>query len=62
MAKPVVDPNLCIACGLCADMCPEVFEMGEEHAIVKDDADCDSAGCCQDAAEACPTEAITLPG
>ncbi len=59
MGKPVVDPDLCIACGLCADICPEVFEMGDTSATVKKDADYE-VECCQEAADACPTEAITL--
>ena len=29
----------CIACGLCADTCPEVFEMTDETAKVKAGAD-----------------------
>lgn len=27
MAKPKVDQNACIACGNCAGVCPEVFDM-----------------------------------
>jgi ferredoxin len=54
-----VDPHLCIACGLCADICPEVFELGDEYAVIKENAAFD-AECCQEAADACPTEAITL--
>ena len=30
----VVDPLLCTACGLCVELCPEVFEMGIEAAEV----------------------------
>jgi len=25
----------CVSCGLCVDICPDVFEMGEEQAQVK---------------------------
>ena len=51
----------CILCGLCADMCPEIFRMGDEFAevivkeIPKEDQDC-----CREAAEDCPTDAIEI--
>ncbi|HHY09640.1 MAG TPA: ferredoxin [Firmicutes bacterium] len=59
--NPKVDPDLCIGCGLCEEICPEVFEMGDDglaHVIGADQ--CEDAGCCEEAAESCPTEAITL--
>lgn len=57
-----VDPELCIACGDCIDICPEVFDWDEEglsHAVTEvvppalEDV-------CQEAVEACPTEAIQV--
>ena len=35
--KAVVDEGLCTGCGLCADSCPDVFEMEGDKAIVKGD-------------------------
>ena len=29
--KATVDKSLCIGCGLCADACPEVFEMDDDN-------------------------------
>ncbi|HBG08977.1 MAG: ferredoxin [Limnochordia bacterium] len=59
--NPKVDHDLCIGCGVCSDVCPEVFEMGDDGlAHVKADANCEAAGCCQEAADQCPTEAISL--
>ncbi|NLM69283.1 MAG: ferredoxin [Firmicutes bacterium] len=61
MANPHVDHDLCIGCGLCSEICPDVFEMNDDNlAVVKEDADCDAAGCCQEAADSCPTDAISL--
>lgn len=47
----------CTACGLCADVCPEVFEVDDE-AIVKKDADLSKEACIKEAAESCPVEII----
>lgn len=61
MAEPKVDPELCIGCGLCADICPQVFQLGDDDkAHVVEGANCEAAGCCQEAAESCPTSAISL--
>lgn len=57
--KPVVDQELCIGCGLCASIAPDVFEMqddGKAVAIVEETSD-DAA---QEAADSCPTAAISL--
>jgi ferredoxin len=31
----------CVACGLCVDICPDVFEMGNQFAQVKADSNPD---------------------
>lgn len=60
--KPVVDHDLCIGCELCADTCPEVFEMGDDglsHVIDEDPSEAlhDRV---REAAELCPTDAIII--
>jgi len=35
--KPKIDQNLCLGCGACVSVCPEVFELGSDgRAHVKD--------------------------
>lgn len=49
----------CIACGLCASLCPEVFELGDTMAQVKaDPQNGDEETRAQEALESCPTSAI----
>ncbi len=52
----------CTACGLCEDIAPEVFELGDrEEAIVKPDADLSSfEDEIKEAAESCPVEVIKI--
>ena len=51
----------CIACGECVDICPEVFQMGEEYAEVQvDTVPSDSEENVKEAAEACPVDAIIV--
>jgi ferredoxin len=60
--KATIDTELCSGCGLCSETCPDVFEMGDDDiAKVKVNAVPASAeGCCKEAAEGCPTEAIKI--
>ena len=53
--------DTCTACGLCVDTCPEVFDMGDELAIVIADpvpAECELTA--QEAANDCPVDAIIV--
>ena len=48
----------CTACGLCEDICPEVFEV-EDEAIVIESADFNAfEENIKEAAESCPVEVI----
>lgn len=56
-----VDQELCISCGACIDVCPEVFDWNEDdkaHSIVEEvpsEVE-EQAG---EALESCPTDAIS---
>lgn len=59
--KAKVDQDSCIGCGLCVEICPQVFRMEEDIAVVfvaivpkEDEASCETA------AEECPVTAITV--
>ena len=58
--KVKIDPDLCTACGLCSDECPDVFELGDEIAeVLVDPVPEDQEDCVIEAEESCPVEAIT---
>ena len=59
--KAKVDPDLCTACELCAETCPEVFEMGDDVAKAKVDVvPPEAETCVRQAADDCPAEAIII--
>ena len=60
--KPHVDEDLCIGCAACEDLCPEIFRIeddGLSHVIMNEPPE-DMYGCVRDAADACPTSAISI--
>jgi len=55
----VIDPDECIGCESCVEICPAAFEMdddGEKAIVIAEDSDAD---CVEEAIETCPTEAIS---
>ena len=60
--KATVDPDLCTGCELCVDTCPEVFEMNDDDVavVIVDVVPADVEECAQEAADDCPSEAISI--
>jgi len=58
MTKINVNDDLCIGCGTCESLCPNVFKIedGKSRVISDECGDCD----CQEAADSCPVSAITI--
>lgn len=58
--KVKVNKDVCIGCGACQAICPNVFEIGDDgHAEVKTDAVAEEETAnVQDAKESCPVGAI----
>ena len=56
-----VDQETCIGCGLCPEICPEVFQMEGEKAIAYVDiVPAAVEAQCEQAADECPVAAITV--
>ncbi|MCL5795005.1 MAG: ferredoxin [Patescibacteria group bacterium] len=60
--KPKVNKDLCIGCGACVNTCSEVFELNSEgKSQVRSDANfAKNKDCIEQAATACPAQAITI--
>lgn len=62
MMKGFVDKDTCIGCGLCPDICPEVFEMDDDGKDIAKDIEIpgDIVPSAREAEEQCPVAAITV--
>lgn len=59
--KASVDQDTCVGSGMCTQTCPEVFEMEGGKAKVKVDTVPEGAeDSCRQAADECPTQAISV--
>ena len=54
-----VDQAICTGCGICIDMCPEVFIINADGRAQADKHECDLHNL-EEVADACPVEAIDV--
>ena len=59
MVKVSIDKDSCIGCGTCAQVCPSNWMMDGDKAEPKN-REPEEVGCNQQAADSCPTSAITV--
>ena len=56
-----VNADLCVGCGLCVDICPEVFVMEEDKAkVIASPVPSDAEENCKKSQTDCPVEAIIV--
>lgn len=61
--EPRVERDLCISCGACASIAPDIFELDDESiSVVIGPVTAINKGNVIEAAEACPTSAIIYEG
>ncbi len=59
--RPKVDEEKCTGCGICVNLCPKTFKIGEDgKAEVIGEDTCGKECDCQAAKDSCPVQAITL--
>lgn len=60
--KASVDQDGCISCGVCIDLCPEVFSYNDDGVSepIKDDIPEDVLDRAEDARDSCPVSVIDL--
>jgi len=58
--KIIIDEDLCVGCGMCASLCPEVFTLENGKSKLKEGANLEkNEECIKKAVENCPVDAIS---
>ena len=60
--KPTVDIDLCIGCGNCEDVCPNVFRLDDDGLarVINEHPGPELYECTREAEDICPVGAITI--
>ena len=59
--KAIIERSGCIGCGLCTEICPDVFRMADDGgAEVYTEPTNETIDTANEAAEGCPVEVITI--
>ena len=59
--KVKIDPDLCTGDEICVQMCPEVFEMeGDKAIVLQEEVPEELRDSVREAADSCPSEAIII--
>ncbi|MHB8964203.1 MAG: ferredoxin [Saccharofermentanales bacterium] len=60
--KAFVDRDVCIGCGICESVCPDVFLMDDEGKakVIVDEVPQPFQACTKEAEESCPVTAISI--
>lgn len=60
--RATVDQDLCISCGMCIDICPNVFSYNSDNKSIAIDTDIPSEYIAetQESRDACPVDAISI--
>lgn len=60
--KATIDQSGCIGCGVCSEICPEVFEISDDDLadVIVDEIPAEAEGTAQEAAESCPVSVILV--
>jgi ferredoxin len=60
--KATIDRDGCISCGLCAETCPDVFQMADDGKaeVIKDPVPDSLKDLVQESAEGCPVSVISV--